>query len=266
LDQYSKNRFVRPARGDLDRLLSFDQRALGLLPPDYQPIELSPVAPLGSHSIPAAVDQNKVVATSRNTEVVADPCNVMALESAVRRRGLLRKDPKSADRVKLCSSHRVLRAQHFDAPDAFAHFRLLALTTAGRDTGSHEFEFETLHEQLDYYLRLLTTIAETRNDDVRLRILVTDLTDGKLTPFIQECVIDRTLADHSGAEIRFDPVRQSGRGYYKTLCFKIHCVGGGREPQEIGDGGFTDWTQKLLSDRKERFLIGCLAGERVVPD
>ena len=33
-------------------------------------------------------------------------------------------------------------------------------------------------------------------------------------------------------------------------------------PQEIGDGGLTDWTARLRADAKERCLISCVSTER----
>ncbi|MCC6739312.1 MAG: hypothetical protein IT452_09715 [Planctomycetia bacterium] len=35
-------------------------------------------------------------------------------------------------------------------------------------------------------------------------------------------------------------------------------------PVEVGDGGFNDWTARLLGNAKERLLCGCIAGERVL--
>ena len=32
----------------------------------------------------------------------------------------------------------------------------------------------------------------------------------------------------------------------------------------LADGGFTDWTRRLLSDRKERLLISGLGSERFI--
>jgi hypothetical protein len=43
--------------------------------------------------------------------------------------------------------------------------------------------------------------------------------------------------------------------YYKGTQFKMIIDLAGREC-EIADGGFVDWTQQLLEDRKERLLIG----------
>ena len=51
--------------------------------PPFQPIELAPVCPSGKLGI-AAVDQNSTIATIRNTELVSDSDDVMALECACR--------------------------------------------------------------------------------------------------------------------------------------------------------------------------------------
>jgi hypothetical protein len=56
------------------------------------------------------------------------------------------------------------------------------------------------------------------------------------------------------ADIVTDRDRAGGRGYYRDLCFKVSALVSG-VPTEIGDGGFTDWTAKLLSNGKERLLI-----------
>ena len=62
--------------------------------------------------------------------------------------------------------------------------------------------------------------------------------------------------------VRRDPARTSGRGYYRDLCFKIH-VGTATGSIEIGDGGFTDWTRRLLAGPKERLLISGLGLDRL---
>jgi hypothetical protein len=258
LDQYATSRFVAPARTDPVALGAFEALAWKVRPTGYEPVELSPVCPLGTHSAVATVDQNKIVTTLRNSEVVADPTNVLALESAVRRRALLRQDPKSAAAVKLCAVHRVIRAQRFDSPGAGSHFHLVAFSAAARDVGSRRFEAETLREQLDYILRLLASAAP----GIRPRVHVTVLDDAA-TPVLRGDVVDRLSKAHPQAEVGFDPTRTSGRGYYRTACFKIHLLGEGG-PLEVGDGGFTDWTARLLNSRKERLLIGCVAGERIV--
>ena len=64
------------------------------------------------------------------------------------------------------------------------------------------------------------------------------------------------------AEVADAPQRSSGRGYYTGLCFKVRADFGAGE-LEVGDGGFVDWTQKLLGNRKERLLISGYGIDRI---
>ena len=51
--------------------------------------------------------------------------------------------------------------------------------------------------------------------------------------------------------------------YYKGVNFKVymHTKTGAIE---VGDGGFTDWTQKILGNRKERCLISGVGIDRLL--
>ena len=153
-EQYNSNRFVKPAQVDPLSMMKFDQLAFSILPDKYEPVELSPVAPLGSNSIISPVDQNNTIATIRNTEVCSDPTNVLALESTIKRKKLLLSNPRSTERINLCASHRVIRAQMFDEPGAFPHFKIFSLCTAGRDEGSNKFEKESISEHVKFYIDL----------------------------------------------------------------------------------------------------------------
>jgi len=171
LEQYESNRFVAPSTVDPRKLVEFERLAWALLPPGYAPIELSPVCPLGTNSVIASVDQNKVVATTRNTEVVADSTNVLALEAALRRRGLRAVPARRHEPVLLATSQRLTRAQVFRGPRSFAHFRILALVAAGRDQGSFNFECSHMVEQLAFYLSLLRELASGGAPFVRSRAM-----------------------------------------------------------------------------------------------
>ena len=54
-----------------------------------------------------------------------------------------------------------------------------------------------------------------------------------------------------------------GLGYYRSFALRISpkAPDGGSYP--IVDGGFTDWTARLLSNRKERLLISGIGTEFV---
>jgi hypothetical protein len=229
LKRYEESRFVSPSGSNVSELLEFDHRALSLLPAGYEPIELSPVAPLGAAAVLGGVSQDWAIATARNSEVVSDSTNVLGLECALRRRH----DRKST--VKLISSHRLIRGQDYGGR-ASQHFRLLGLAAAGR---GDSFRVDALVEQLEFFLRVLGDI----------RIVLTPL-EGTLADEVRERV-DRTVEiDHS---------RTGGRNYYVQLCFKLY-----RDDVELGDGGFTEWTQILLGDAKERLLISGIGTERAV--
>jgi hypothetical protein len=238
LRRYRDDRFVRPSTVDPLRLRAVERTALELLPPGFELLELSPVAPFGAVSALAALSQNLAVSTVRGTEVVSDSTNVLALECAVRRRD-------GAGTVRVCASHRMLRGQAYDDPGLAAHFALLGLCTAGRDTavpnaGSLQFEAAALAEHLGFYTRLLEALGIAA--DVRVTPL-----DESLRPL---------LAQIPGA--RIDDERQSARTYYRGASFGIDAEG-----VNLVDGGFTDWTQLLLSDRKERLLVSGVGTERL---
>jgi len=59
-----------------------------------------------------------------------------------------------------------------------------------------------------------------------------------------------------------DPDRNSGRGYYTGLCFKVYADIAGHE-LEIGDGGFVGWSQRFTGSRKERLLISGFGVDRL---
>lgn len=263
LERYERDRFVRPADVSLQVLADFDRLAWSLLPEGYDAIELSPVCPLGTVSAVATVDQRKVVATARNTEVVADATNVLALECASRRRRLLRADPRSRARVLLCASHRLLRAQAYRSSTARAHCRLLGLCAAGRDEGSFRFEAAALLEQLRFYVRLLRESPQLGYRAGRVRVAVTDLEGGRREPALEEGVLAPLRAAEPGLTCAFDPNRPDGRGYYVGACFRVYAANEAGIELELADGGFTTWTQRLLGNAKERLLISGLGTELV---
>ena len=262
LDQYQHNRFVQPAQASPIAQLDFDRLAYSLLPPGFEAIELSPVAPLGVCSVVSTVSQNVVVPTIRNTEVCSDATNVLALECARRRQQILHGGPRATDRIKLGTSHRLLRAQKFEGPASFQHFAIFTLCTAGRDEGGFKFETEALLEQLDFYVRLLDKAGELGYTIEDVRVLVTALDEQRIDT-LQAGVVDPLAAKHPNAKVGFNQERQSGRGYYANTCFQIRARDRSGADYLLVDGGFTTWTQQLLSNRKERLMTSGLGSERV---
>lgn len=260
LSDYESDRFTRPSGLSPLRLLAWEQTAFACLPAEFAPVELSPVCPLGTSSVVAGVDQNWAVATSRNSEVVSDATNVLALECALQRRQLLRADPKSAQPVHLAASHRMLRGQQFKGALSVPHFSLFCLCSAGRDLGSLRFELSTLGLHVRFYLVALRAFL---GEDVPLYLTLTDYHPSPRYDLLETVLFAPVAAEFENLECAFDQQRSAGKGYYNDLCFHIYADSPTAGRVELVDGGVVDWTQKLLSNQKERLLISGIGSERL---
>jgi hypothetical protein len=110
------------------------------------------------------VGQNRIVSTVRNTEVVSDSTNALAVEAALRRRG----QPKTG-RIDLVACQRQLRAQVF-APGAAAHFRLFALVSSARDSGSARTEAGMIIRHLAFWHDVLNAVVPRRQPRIELSV------------------------------------------------------------------------------------------------
>ena len=260
LADFESNRFVRPSSVSPMSLLRWEQIAFSHLPQEFKPLALSPVCPFGTSSAVSSVDQNWSVTTARNTEVVSDTTNVLALECAVRRRELLRSNPKLSEPVHLAASHRLLRAQHYDSPGSVSHFSSFALCSAGRDQGNLQFELSTLRLHIRFYLIALRTFL---GPDVPLHVSVADFSSNAHLEIIETQLLSVIRAEFEGVDGGFDEGRTKGKGYYSDLCFHIHATAASGQPLELVDGGSVNWTQKFLSNAKERLIISGIGSERL---
>jgi hypothetical protein len=275
-------------------LMTFDSVAFQAAS-EFAPLDLSPVCPFAATATLGGISQNNVVTAIRNAEALGDPTIALALEAGRRR--------PSAALVRLCASHRVIRLQPFDVPGYSPHFRLFALLTAGRDTGSFRFETANLVEHVRVYLlmfRMLTGVgfalrnplvefadmsaveaeleaAGITREEVRKSVRahqlggserflrergIAALTDAR-RPQLEADVIASLRDEFPEAEFRVNQQRLEGLGYYCSFTLRIspQAPDGRRYP--IVDGGFTDWTARLLGNRKERLLISGIGSEFV---
>lgn len=252
LRHYQRDRFVAPAQVPHAALRSAEGAALSVLPAGFDVVTPAPVVPMGTHSALGDVDQNNVVSTIRGTEVAADPTNALALEAAARRSAKGTAGRRTAPEVRLAAVQRVLRAQLFDGPASFAHFSLLGLASAGRDTGSLDFERRHATEHLRIASDALRAAVPGCDTEIGLTVL-----DGRF-----EAVAAAVRAALPDVAVTDDPHRETGRHYYCGLCFRL-TVAAGERRYDVGDGGFVGWTQALLADRKERLLITGVGLERL---
>lgn len=261
LEEYASNRFVRPSPVDVAALQRWEAIAWAHLPEGFQGVELAPVAPLGTSSVLAPVSQDWSVATSRNTEVVSDSTNVLALEACRRRASLIERDSSSAVRVHLASSHRLLRGQAFAArPGVHPHFRLFALVSAGRDPGHLEFEAEVTRQHVRFYLEAL---RQYLGEGPRFRVTVAALGGAEGREAIGTKLVDRLRTELPGVDLEGTVTSGDGRSYYRAVRFQIYVRASGTGEKELVDGGDVDWSQRLLNNRKERMLISGIGSERL---
>jgi hypothetical protein len=248
MQRWSHDRFVRPSSSDPRKLWRVESRLWEMLPTSFDGVDLSPLTPLATCSAVALVDQNRIVATTRHTEVVSDPTNALALEAATRRKR------NRAEPVHLAACHRVIRAQPFHGEGLFQHFRLFALVSSARDRGSGSAEADMLISHLRYWIEAITALAPHAD-------VIAEFSPFG-SPVLEERFRDTVLAAleplPERVSVRLDPDRQRARSYYRTGAVRLEVNGG-----EIGDGGFTDWTAQLMADNKERCLISCIATERL---
>jgi hypothetical protein len=259
LADYTRNRFVVPSSISPVEYVEWDRHALSLLPRGVEAIELSPVCPLGASAAMAGLEQDRVISTIRNTEVLSDSTNVLALEAAVRRRALKQRSARSDGPIHLAASHRLVRGQRYDDPRLSQHFRVFSLCSAGRDRGSFRFEIAVLELHLGFYLEAIRAFL---GPSVTLDVSLTLLESGATLTAAADELLGR-LRERFGVEAEIDPTRTAGRGYYRTACFGI--LGSNREGQKshLVDGGCVDWTQRLLGDAKERLVISGVGSDRV---
>ena len=245
-EQWSSDRFVQPCYVDQRSLHDVDGHLLAAATA-FEAVELSPLAPLGVCSSIALASQNKIVSTTRGTEVVSDPTNVLALECARR----LQKD--GGMHVRLASSHRCVRAQAVPKQPGFAaHFRMFCLASAGHERENREFLAGALVEHINTHLAALDRLGQHgyATQDKRVRLLATKV----------NAQLAERVASSVNADVRHQLLQHP---YYDGIRFMIDVrVGDGREIPLI-DGGAFDWMRKLCSNNKLTFVASGMGSQLI---
>ena len=249
LRAFEKNRFTQPSSTDPILLLEAEASWLkSAKEVNFTPILLSPVSPLGTCSVVAKANQNKIISALRSTEVVADATNVLALQLAL----MLKNKPKLRS-IRFAAVHRHIRAQHFDNPNFTAHFGIFCLASAGKDRGNFEFELEEANRHIALVLNLLQKyfakdllsikfILRDENPNLRIRL-------------------EESPNCWSGLPLHFET--DTSQEYYKQFQFKIY-VKLGENLIDFADGGPVDWVATLTGNQKIRSFISGVGLELVL--
>ncbi|HUP11390.1 MAG TPA: hypothetical protein VM187_04245, partial [Niastella sp.] len=246
LKQYEQNRFVQPAETDLIHLLERSLATLVCLRGQgFVPLQMSPLSQLGACSVVATVSQDKVISALRNCEVLSDATNALALYICSLKKKL--KGAHSSELLRYCTVQRHVRAQEIKVKGFSPHFTIGCLVSSGIDTGNFAFEKQSLSEHFNALNDVLTTVFNTGN--VRFRL---QRREGYAAHFIS-AVLDYLHNNHPHLEVAVDD-KPGSNNYYRGLQFKAD-ITVKQGHFEIADGGFVNWTQQLLNNKKERFFI-----------
>jgi hypothetical protein len=244
LARYGSDRFSRPGTVPFRRLREIEDRFISAVPESWDWVVVSPLVPFGAHVALGEISQDWVVTTVRANEAAADPTVALALEAAERRRDSRRRQTDEPQR--LATIQRIVRGQLYKSPRAFTHFSIFGLVSAGRSQPREQFDPHELQEQLAVYVAALSEVAES------VEIVLSTADTRPAAELIES--VRQQWQGRTDVTVREDRERLPHQRYYRRACFKINAVIGS-ETLEIADGGFTDWTERVLDDRHERLLI-----------
>ncbi len=242
LKEYKQNRFSSPASVDPikykeDEILWLKRASLH----GFKPVLLSPVTPLGSSSVVGHVDQNNAISALRGSEVVSDATNVLALKIA----NEISNEKKVAIK-KYCATHRHVRGQYYNNPAFSAHFGAFCLVSGGLNRSGHSFEVDLAKTHISLYLDMLLSFFA--KEDLSIEMYLVDNTEK--TSRQAEDEIKLICQD---LELDFKAKKLTNQ-YYQIFQFKIF-LNYQSVKIDLADGGFVDWTQKMLANKKQRLFI-----------
>lgn len=251
-----ENRFVQPSLLDPLELLQYEHTILTIAR-NYgcKPIQLSPLAPLGSCSIIAPVHQNKVVSALRGTEIVADATNMLALLLCKEQ---WQKPDLSGEIRHTCCTHRHVRAQQFTFTGFTPHFQVFCMVSAGRDTGSLNFERLAFQKHLELYRAFFSQYPELSP----LRLQFYQRSESEKAERIIKNLHLITEQYWQSLEI-MDIIKTDDNAYYDGVQWKLFIANQGKT-FDIADGGLVNWSQRLLENHKERMMISGLGLELLI--
>jgi len=242
LNHFEKNRFAAPSSVDTIAFKELEMRCLKLAEQkNFTSVTLSPLTSFGTCSAVGFVDQNNIVSALRGTEVVSDATNVFALLMAQEL-----KKRKDNPTIKYATTQRHVRGQALSNHAFTAHFGVFCLATGGMDTGNFSFELEHLLEHMHLHLSLLSN--EFEKEKLILKIFLKD--DYKI---FHQKLVTRITDFNNSVELKIER-EPNPNNYYKLVQFKFYLLYKGEEIN-LSDGGFVDWTQKLIPNKKHRLII-----------
>jgi hypothetical protein len=130
------------------------------------------------------------------------------------------------------------------------------LATGGPDTGSFSFELDQLLDHVTIHFAVFSNEFDLSKEQLLLKIFLKQENE-----IFQQKLKDRLKDMNDSMVIQIE--RQVDPGdYYKVVQFKFFLVRNGQEIN-LSDGGFVDWTQKLIPNKKHRLIISGVGTELI---
>jgi len=194
------------------------------------------------------VNQKKVLSALRGTEVLADSTNAIALHACDLKQKNSIPETHAGVWMRFSNIQRQVRTQQIMFKGFRPHFKIGCLVTFGSDIGSYTFEKHSLLEHMLLMKSLFLDYFKVQ--DVSFRLLSRSGYEDSET-FLKE--LNGFL--QRDPRISLSVIRQEAENtnYYRGIQYKVDIRVNGKV-YEIGDGGFVDWTQRLLQNKKERML------------
>jgi hypothetical protein len=215
----------------------------------FTPVTLSPITVFGTCASVGFVDQNNVLTALRGTEVVSDATNVFALLMA----GEFKKGSSRAV-IKYATAHGHVRTQGLTNPAFTAHFSIFCMATGGMDAGNFSFELEQLSEHIGTHCSVFANEFDIDKLIIKIYLKEDNRTfEDKLTKILEDVKKRVTVKIEKKSDVG---------DYYKTVRFRFFLQRKGEEVN-LSDGGFVDWTQKLIPNKKHRLIISGIGTELI---
>lgn len=300
MDQRTRDAFVQPCEVDQRTLQLFDQIASSTLGEKYSMVELSPLASIGSNSLLTKIQQANILPTSRMNELVADIAVALSIESAVKYRNTNNEvHMASSHRVVrvqdvssipgftqhfrmfgLCHTGKFTNGSYVESIKEQIRFHLNLISRLS-DVG-------TVQDVRVYLSNILASAHLIQKnglaiDEVRsmtdyedeydlcaksnLRCTRYSETIPDVDPDVERIleplssIAEALRMEYTNMTVFYDLGRIAGTGYYNGACFKVTARNRDGLEFPLVDGGTSDWTTKLLHNKKVTCMTSGIGSE-----
>lgn len=184
-------------------IIKFQNEFYDVLPLKFKDVECSPILPLGANSVITNLSQDKLMSTTRNSEVSGDPTTALAFYAASIRKKLAKEKETINDEVNLATIQRVLRMQPFDYSKGYMqHFNLIGIITSRRTSNYTDFISSVLKEHILLWCSFIEKLNKSTYEFKNVNIYISNL---KITEkIIEHNKINRSEVFLNTGEIDYD--------------------------------------------------------------